>query len=205
MMDPFRCIRLFEKQAEHKWFTNRTIYGSFLAGGGTVMEHIFPFDLHLLLPFIVLIFAIMVIVIRIRATNKPTHAKKIILPPLGMSTGFLMFLYPPTHIPLTWGLTAFTTGAVFLSIPLIQTSKLQVVDQQIYLKRSRAFIFILIILLVIRLSLHTYMAQQITLFQTAALFFVLAFGMLLPWRLVMYYQYQRLQKQLSQKRIAQSP
>jgi membrane protein CcdC involved in cytochrome C biogenesis len=169
------------------------------------MERILSFDLHLLLPFIVLIFAIMVIMIRIRAMKKPTHAKKIILPPLGMSTGFLMFLYPPTHIPLIWGLTAFAVGAVFLSIPLIQTSKLQVIDQQIYLKRSRAFIFILITLLVLRLSLHTYLAQHITIFQTAALFFVLAFGMLLPWRMVMYYQYKQLQKQLWQKTTAQSP
>jgi membrane protein CcdC involved in cytochrome C biogenesis len=159
------------------------------------MEHTLPLHLHIWILVTIFLFAILVIIIRIRASKKPIHTKKIILPPLGMSTGFLMFLYPSTHIPLTWAFIAFAIGAIFLSIPLIQTSKLQIIDHQIYLKRSRAFIFILITLLIVRLSLHTYIAQHISIFQTAAIFFILAFGMLLPWRLVMYYQYRKLQQQ----------
>jgi membrane protein CcdC involved in cytochrome C biogenesis len=33
----------------------------------------------------------------------------------------------------------------------------------------------------------------ITIYQTGAVFFILAFGMLLPWRIAMYIQYQKLQ------------
>ncbi|MBA4493109.1 cytochrome c biogenesis protein CcdC [Paenactinomyces guangxiensis] len=158
------------------------------------MGHVLPVNMHVLTSLILLLMASLIIFFRLRATKKPTSVKKIILPPLGMSTGFLMFLYPPTHIPLSWAIIAFLAGAVFLSIPLIQTSKFQVIDNQIYLKRSRAFIVILIALLIIRLSLHTYIEQHISIFQTAGLFFILAFGMLLPWRLAMYYQYKQIEK-----------
>ncbi|SEN03677.1 CcdC family protein [Lihuaxuella thermophila] len=163
------------------------------------MGHALPVNMHLFAPLALIVMASMVIVIRLRATQKPTSAKKIILPPLGMSTGFLMFLFPPTHIPWSWAILAFLAGVVFFSIPLIQTSKFEVIDDQIYLKRSRAFIWILIGLLVIRLSLHTYIEQHISIYQTGGLFFILAFGMLLPWRLAMFYQYKKLEKQLVSK------
>lgn len=53
---------------------------------------------------------LMLIFLRIRAGKQPTTLRKIIIPPVGMSTGFMMFLAPMTHIPWGWGLAAFGTG-----------------------------------------------------------------------------------------------
>ncbi|MDN4594773.1 CcdC family protein [Polycladomyces subterraneus] len=143
-----------------------------------------------------IVMALTFVVIRLRATKKPTSAKKIILPPIAMSTGFLMFLYPSTHIPVTWGIIAFLAGAVFFSYPLIRTSHFHVVDGDIYLKRSKAFIFILLGLLILRLGLHSYVEELFSIPQTGAVFFILAFGMILPWRVAMYIQYRRLLKKI---------
>ncbi|MGA8943137.1 MAG: cytochrome c biogenesis protein CcdC [Thermoactinomyces sp.] len=143
------------------------------------------------LPIAAFMMAIIVIFLRLRAAKKPTNAKKILIPPLGMSTGFAMFFFPPTHIPWSWAIAAFLTGALFLSIPLIQTSKMEVIGEQVYLKRSRTFVIILIVLFAIRMSLHTYIEHILSIYQTGSLFFILAFGMLLPWRLSMYIQYKK--------------
>jgi membrane protein CcdC involved in cytochrome C biogenesis len=143
--------------------------------------------------------ALMVIFLRLRATKKPVTAKGIIMPPLGMSTGFLMFLHPSTRIPVWWGILAFLAGAVFLASPLIWTSRFEVVNGQIYLKRSRAFIFILLTLLSARLLLHGYVERHISIPQTAGLFFTLAFGMILPWRAAMYVRFRRIRAGLSRQ------
>jgi len=146
-----------------------------------------------------IIMALTFVVIRLRAAKKPTSAKKIILPPIAMSTGFLMFLYPPTRIPFSWGIIAFLAGAVFFSYPLIRTSQFHIIGDDIYLKRSKAFVFILLGLLLLRLGLHTYVEEHISIPQTGAVFFILAFGMILPWRVAMYLQYRRLLKQTRSK------
>lgn len=158
-----------------------------------------PIHPHLLFLLMVTIMATMAIVIRIKSSHKPTSAKKILLPPLGMSTGFVMFLYPKTHIPLTWAILAFLAGAIFLAIPLIITSKFQIIENKIYLKPSRSFFYLLVLLLVVRLSFHSYIEQYISLYQTAGLFFMLAFGMLLPWRVAMYVQFKKFAQQLKAK------
>jgi len=139
---------------------------------------------------IIVVGAIAVIFIRLHAARKPTSARKILIPPLGMATGFLMFIVPLMRIPLTYAIIAFLFGSLF-SIPLITTSKMQRQDGEVYLKRSPAFIIVLLALLVIRLALHTFIEQYITVPQTGAIFFILAFGMLLPWRLVMYRRYRK--------------
>jgi membrane protein CcdC involved in cytochrome C biogenesis len=170
------------------------------------MMHSIPVNVKVIAPIFAFIMALTVIFVRIKAADKPTNAKKILIPPLGMSTGFLMFLYPPVHIPWSWAIASFLVGALFLSIPLIQTSKFEIIDGQVYLKRSRAFIYILLILFVIRMSLHTYIEHFISYYQTASLFFILAFGMLLPWRIAMYIQYKKLlstEKDASRKPMPQ--
>jgi membrane protein CcdC involved in cytochrome C biogenesis len=138
--------------------------------------------------------AIAIIFFRIRSTKKPTSARKIVMPPIGMSTGFLMFLYPPMRFPFVWGVAVFAIGAALFSIPLILTSRFERVGQEIYLRRSKAFVGILIVLLIVRLLLHSYLEEWVSIPQTAAIFFVLAFGMLLPWRIAMYIQYSKLKK-----------
>lgn len=151
---------------------------------------------HIITPIIALIAASTVAYFRIRATRKPAQPFKMIIPPLGMTTGFFMFLYPPTHIPWLWAMITFLAGCIFLAIPLIQTSRFEVRDGQIYLKRSKAFVVVLLLLLSIRIALHPYVEHHLNLYQTGAVFFILAYGMLLPWRITMYVQLKRLQKNI---------
>ncbi|WP_028776255.1 CcdC family protein [Shimazuella kribbensis] len=154
----------------------------------------FTLHLHTIASIVFIFMALSMIFIRIKAADKPTNAKKILIPPLGMSTGFLMFFYQPTHIPWTWAGIAFLCGAVLFSIPLIKTSKFEHRSGQIYLKRSPALVFILFGLLAVRLALHSYIEHFLSIPQTGGLFFILAFGMLVPWRIAMYLQYQKLIK-----------
>jgi membrane protein CcdC involved in cytochrome C biogenesis len=135
--------------------------------------------------------ALLVIFIRLQASKKPTSVKKIIIPPLGMSTGFLMFLAPQTHIPWSYAGIACLVGLLF-SIPLIATSKFEYLDGQIYLKRSKGFPLILLTLLALRIGLHQYVEEFISLPQTGAVFFILAFSMILPWRIMMLKRYRDL-------------
>ncbi len=146
----------------------------------------------ILATIIALIMALLVIFVRLRASRKPTSIPKIIMPPVGMSTGFLMFLFPMMHIPWLWALYAFLIGAVLFSYPLILTSRFEIVAGEIYLKRSRSFVFILLGLLIIRMLLHGYVEEYISVEQTGAVFFILAFGMILPWRTAMYWRYRQL-------------
>ena len=154
---------------------------------------------QLILFSIIVLMAIMATILRMRSIKKPTSAKKILLPPFGMSTGFIMFLHPKTHIPFSWAICAFVAGAIFLATPLIITSQLQIIENDIYIKPSRSFFYLLVILLIVRLSLHSYIEQFISLYQTAGLFFLLAFGMLFPWRIAMYIQFKKFQQQLKAK------
>ena len=129
---------------------------------------------------------------RVRETQRPVTARKIIIPPLGMSTGFCMFAYPPTRIPPSWGLLAFATGALLLSYPLVKTSRLRREGEHVMLQRSRAFLAILLLLVAVRFAARAYVERYVTPLQTGAIFFVLAFGMILPWRLLMYREYKRI-------------
>jgi membrane protein CcdC involved in cytochrome C biogenesis len=133
-----------------------------------------------------------VLVWRIRETKRPVTAPKILIPPLGMATGFCMFIVPEMRVPVLWGLAAFAAGAVFLSHPLIRTSSLTREGDAIMMRRSRAFLGILLGLVALRLLLRAYVERYVSAPQTAALFFLLAFGMLLPWRITMLLRYRKL-------------
>ncbi len=131
-----------------------------------------------------------VIIVRLRAAKKPVSSMKIIAPPLFMSTGFAMFHFPEVVTPLSYDLIAFCVGTLF-SIPLILSSRFEIVDNEIYLRRSKAFIGILLALFVIRLIVKLYVGDVFTPMQTAGLFFVLAFGMIVPWRVAMFITYRQ--------------
>lgn len=134
------------------------------------------------------------IIIRIRAGKRPTTLKKIVIPPLGMATGFIMFAVPVTHIPWLWGLSAFGTGLLIFSFPLIVTTSMEKVNSDIFVRRSKAFIAIMLVLFLLRLSLHSVVEQYMTIPQTGAIFYLLAFGMIVPWRFAMVGDYLRLRK-----------
>ena len=101
-----------------------------------------------------------VMVWRVQEGRTAVTTKKILIPPIGMATGFCMFLVPDFRFPLLWALYAFLLGAIVLAA--------------------------------IRILAHSYLDKFVDVKQTAALFFVLAFGMIVHWRLRMYFEYRRL-------------
>ena len=129
---------------------------------------------------------------RVREGRTAVSARKIIIPPLGMATGFCMFIAPPFRVPLLWAACAFLLGATALAYPLLKTSRLVREGNAIMMKRSNAFFLVVIVLAVVRIFARTYIDRYIDIRQTGALFFVLAFGMILHWRLRMYFQYRAL-------------
>lgn len=136
--------------------------------------------------------ALLAIFVRTRRSSKPVNAVKIIMPTLGMSTGFLMFAAPAFRVPAMWAVLAFLAGMLLFSYPLIRGSRLELHGDKVFVKKSKSFAFVLLGLLALRMALHSYIEQYISLPQTGALFFILAFGMLLPWRAAMLLQYRRL-------------
>jgi len=139
-----------------------------------------------------------VMVIRMRASKKPTNEKKIIIPPIAMSSGALMFLFEQFRVPPMQILEAAAVGMVFSTI-LIATSKFEVKGQDIYLKRSKAFVFILIGLLVFRVVAKVILSNSIDVGELAGMFWILAFAMLLPWRIAMLIQFIKIKKTIPLK------
>jgi membrane protein CcdC involved in cytochrome C biogenesis len=133
-----------------------------------------------------------VLVWRIQETRTPVTAKKILIPPLGMSTGFFMFVAPAMRVPWAWAISAYLVGALLLSYPLARTSSLERSGDVILMRRSNGFLLILLALLVLRLALHPYVGSIMPAKQTAAVFYLLAFGMISRWRAGMYLQYRAL-------------
>ena len=129
---------------------------------------------------------------RVRETRVPVTVKRIVLPPLAMSSAFFMFLSPLTWIPWSWAIGALVSGGFVLSWPLVRSSRLERRDGVVYLQRSRAFLAILLGLLAVRVLLHDYIGHLISPLQTASLFYLLAFGMIVRWRVGMYRQYRHL-------------
>jgi membrane protein CcdC involved in cytochrome C biogenesis len=139
--------------------------------------------------------AIFVTFMRMKAAKKPATAKKIILPPIFMSTGALMFIFPFFRVHTLQIIEALSVGMLF-SILLIKTSKFEIRDQDIYLIRSKAFIFILIGLLIVRVIAKLVLSSSIDVGELSGMFWILAFGMIVPWRIAMYLQFLKLHKQL---------
>jgi membrane protein CcdC involved in cytochrome C biogenesis len=139
--------------------------------------------------------AVFAMIVRMKAAKKPVSAKKIILPPIFMSTGALMFIFPDFRVTPLEIVEASVVGILF-SILLIKTSKFEVRDNDIYMKRSRAFLYILITLLVIRIILKLVLSSSIDVGELGGMFWILAFAMIVPWRIAMYINYRRLQDQV---------
>src|SRR4051812_2322694 len=74
---------------------------------------------------------------RIREGRTAVTIRKIVIPPLGMSTGFCMFLVPAFRVHWTWAATAFLAGAIVLAYPLIRTSRLTLRGDEVMMHRSR--------------------------------------------------------------------
>jgi membrane protein CcdC involved in cytochrome C biogenesis len=112
-----------------------------------------------------------------------------------MSTGALMFLHPYFRVSPLEIMEALAVGMLF-SILLVKTSKFEIRDNDVYLIRSKAFMYILIGLLVLRIAMKSVLSTSIDYGELSGMFWILAFGMIVPWRVAMYLNFRKLQNQL---------
>jgi membrane protein CcdC involved in cytochrome C biogenesis len=129
---------------------------------------------------------------RLRETRSAVSLKKIVIPPLGMATGFSMFFVPAFRIPWAWAGLAFLIGAVALAWPLLLTTRLERQGDTVMMRRSSAFLAVILVLAVIRFAARGYFDTILTAQQTGGVFFILAFGMIVIWRAKMLVDFRRL-------------
>ena len=72
-----------------------------------------------------ILMAIFAMFIRMKAAKKPASAKKILLPPVFMSTGALMYIFPEFRLSFMEIIESVIIGMLF-SILLIKTSKFEI-------------------------------------------------------------------------------
>jgi membrane protein CcdC involved in cytochrome C biogenesis len=129
---------------------------------------------------------------RLREVRSAVTLRKIVIPPLGMATGFCMFLVPAFRIPWVWAGAAFLIGAVLLAWPLLLTTRLVRMGEAIMMKRSSAFLAVLFVLAAVRFLARGYFDTILTVQQSAGLFFILAFGMIVRWRAKLLVDFRKL-------------
>jgi membrane protein CcdC involved in cytochrome C biogenesis len=135
-----------------------------------------------------------VLIWRVREGRTAVTVKKLVMPPLGMSTGFCMFFVPMFRVPWLWGVAAFFIGATVFAYPLLLTSSLRREGDAIMMKRSGAFFAVIVVLALVRYFARDYFDSFISLEQTGAIFYLLAFGMILHWRLKLLLLYRALSR-----------
>ena len=129
---------------------------------------------------------------RVRETRGAISMKKIVIPPLGMATGFSMFVVPAFRVPWSWAGLALLIGAVGLAWPLLLTSRLVRQGDVVMMQRSNAFFTVILVLAAIRLLARGYLDTVLSVEQTGAIFYLLAFGMIVRWRAWMLVEYRKL-------------
>lgn len=135
-----------------------------------------------------------VIFVRQKASKRPLSIKKILIPPVMMSTGALMFVFPYFRLSYTEIFEALVIGLIF-SVLLVITTKYEEKDDELYVKPSKWFIGILFALLIIRLSLKSILSMTISPGEIGGMFFLLAFVMIVVWRLSMLIKFKQFKKQ----------
>jgi membrane protein CcdC involved in cytochrome C biogenesis len=134
---------------------------------------------------------------RIREGRTAVTIRKIVIPPLGMSTGFCMFIVPAFRVPWAWAGIAFLLGAILLAWPLLATSRLILENGVIKMQRSGVFFTVIVVLALVRFGARSYLDSVMTIEQTGGLFFILAFGMIVRWRFRMLMEYRALSAELA--------
>ena len=140
-----------------------------------------------------LFMGVMATIVRSKAAKRPASIKTIILPPLFMSTGALMFIFEEFRVAPLQIVEALIVGMLF-SMILIRTTNFEIRDEDIYMKRSKAFVFILLGLLIVRLVWKLILSSTIDIGELGGMFWILAFGMIVPWRIAMLVKFNRLVK-----------
>ncbi|WP_252505062.1 CcdC family protein [Sporosarcina sp. Marseille-Q4943] len=134
-------------------------------------------------------------IVRTKAAKRPISPKKIILPPLFMSTGALMFLFEEFRVPLPQVIESICVGLLF-SIVLIKTTNFEEKGEKLYVKKSRAFLIILFGLLIVRFIAKLILSSSIDVGELGGMFWILAFGMIVPWRIGMLVKYFKLKNRI---------
>lgn len=142
---------------------------------------------------VAIVMATTMIFVRMKVAEKPTSVKRIILPPIFMSSGALMFISPVFRLSLIEISEAVIAGIIF-SLLLIKFTKFDISGENIFLIPSKSFIFILFGLLFVRIVIKVVIGSQISFGETSGMFFLLAFAMILSWRLAMVWKYIQLKK-----------
>lgn len=137
--------------------------------------------------------AITMLIIRSEASKRPITAKKIILPPIFMSTGSLMFIFPMFQVHLAQVIESVAVG-IICSIFLIWTTNFSIRGQDIYVKPSKTFLYIISGFLVIRIGAKLLIGQAIAFGELSGMFYLLALGMIGTWRVSMFITFKKLQK-----------
>jgi len=81
---------------------------------------------------------------------------------------------------------------VLLAYPMLLTTRLIREGDAIRMKRSSAFLAVLLVLALIRFLARGYLDSLLTPQQSAAIFFVLAFGMIVRWRVSLLMDFRKL-------------
>lgn len=135
-----------------------------------------------------------VIFVRQRASARPLSLKKIVIPPVMMSTGALMYVFPYFRLSGVEILEALIMGLAF-SLLLVFTTRYEEKNDELYVKPSKWFIGILFGLLILRLGLKSILSLSISPGEIGGMFFLLAFIMIVVWRLSMLVKYRNFKKQ----------
>ncbi|GAA3717564.1 cytochrome c biogenesis protein CcdC [Salinicoccus jeotgali] len=134
------------------------------------------------------------IIVRQRAAKRPLTLRKIIIPPVMMSTGALMYVFPYFRLSSSEILEAVAMGLIF-SVLLVITTRYEQKDGALYVRQSKLFPVILAGLLVLRIILKTILSMSISPGEIGGMFFLLAFVMIIIWRLSMLMKLKQYEKQ----------
>ena len=132
--------------------------------------------------------------VRQKAAKRPLTMAKIIIPPVMMSTGALMYIFPYFRLTPFEIMEATVMGLLF-SIVLILTTRYEEKGGELYVKQSRMFPVILVVLLALRIIMKTILSMSISPGEIGGMFFLLAFVMIVIWRLSMFIHLQAFKKQ----------
>ncbi|CAD2076410.1 CcdC family protein [Phocicoccus pinnipedialis] len=134
-----------------------------------------------------------VIIWRNKETKTPLYLKKIIIPPIMMSTGALMFVFPYFRLDGAMIIESIVVGAIF-SLLLLITTKYEARGDELFVKPSKLFPVILIGLLIIRTVMKQVLSVNTTPGEIGGMFFLLAFTMIVIWRISMLRHYLKFKK-----------
>ncbi|TJY42586.1 cytochrome c biogenesis protein CcdC [Cohnella pontilimi] len=135
---------------------------------------------------------------RTRSMYRPIRGSgiRLLIPMLFMLPGMSLLLNPNVHEP-AWAFGAALGLGIVFSIPLIWTTDYEVrEDKLIYAKKNWGFIAAFIGILIVRFTLRRELTD-IDPEGMMALFMMVAFGYIIPWRIVSFVKFRRVLNQLN--------